>query len=178
MCNQLLARQRQQQLLQQQQALQLLLLVLSLLLLGLRCAADEASFCLRSVSPPDAAGFARGSRRMPLKVPILAAYDWGEGAANQQQLTSSYKPCHAEAPIFRFKVVKGVVYVDHDHSDARYKQYRDGFLEQLVLVSAAVAGAAGVPFQLQPDSPSFPAGVYFLMSCTAGHVPLQGLPRC
>uniref|UniRef100_A0A383W761 Glycosyl transferase CAP10 domain-containing protein n=1 Tax=Tetradesmus obliquus TaxID=3088 RepID=A0A383W761_TETOB len=133
MWNQLLARQRQQQLLQQQQAQQLLLLVLSLLLLGLRCAADEASFCLRSVSPPDAAGFARGSRRMPPKVPILAAYDWNGGAADQQQLTSSYKPCHAEAPIFRYKVVKGVVYVDHDHSDARYKQYRDGFLEQLVL---------------------------------------------
>ncbi|WIA33163.1 hypothetical protein OEZ86_006311 [Tetradesmus obliquus] len=41
--------------------------------------------------------------------------------------------CKPEAPIFRYKVVKGVVYVDHDHSDARYKQYRDGFLEQLVL---------------------------------------------
>jgi hypothetical protein len=137
MCDRVLAWKQQQQL--QQHQLRLPLLLLSLLLLGLPCTADETSFCLRSVSPPDAEGFTRGSRRMPPKLPVLASYDWGGGAAHQQLLTSSYKPCHAEAPIFRYKVVKGVIFIDHDHSDARYKQYRDGFLEQLVLVSAAAA---------------------------------------
>jgi hypothetical protein len=138
---QLLAQEPYQHL-QQQHQQQLVSLLLFLLLLGLPCAADQNSFCLRSVSPPDAADFARGSRRMPPKAPALAAYDWDGGPANQQQLTSHYKPCHAEAPIFRYKVVKGVVYIDHDHDDARYKLYRDGFLEQLVLVSAAAAAAA------------------------------------
>jgi hypothetical protein len=114
-----------------------LLLLLCLLLLELWCAADETSFCLRSVSTPDASLFVRGSRHMPPRAPALAAFDWVGGAADQQQMTASYKPCHAEAPVFRYKVAKGVVYVDHDHTDARYKPYRDGFLEQLVLVSAA-----------------------------------------
>jgi hypothetical protein len=124
-----------------------LLLLLCLLLLQLWCTADETSFCLRSVSHPDASLFARGSRHMPPRAPVLAAFDWVGGAADQQQMTASYQPCHAEAPIFRYKVVKGVVYVDHDHTDARYKQYRDGFLEQLVLVSFtadAIAAAAGL----------------------------------
>lgn len=99
--------------------------------------AGEDGFCLSSVSLANAVGFEQGSRRIPARTPALAAYDWDlQTHADQDQLTTHYKPCHAEAPIFRYKVAQGVIYVDHDHADARYKPYRDGFMEQLVLVSS------------------------------------------
>jgi hypothetical protein len=66
---------------------------------------------------------------------VLAAHDWDlSHPANEQQAAVAYTPCHADAPIFRYKVYNGVVYADHDHhKDGRYSSYRQAFLEQLVL---------------------------------------------
>jgi hypothetical protein len=99
--------------------------------------ANEAGFCLqgaRNLAPEDAQ-LSKGARSMPPAHPVLAAYDWDlSKPANQQQATTAYKPCHAEAPIFRYKVHDRVVYADHDHhKDSRYQTYRTAFLEQLVL---------------------------------------------
>lgn len=110
---------------------------LRLILCAAAVAGNEAGFCLqgaRNLAPADAQ-LAKGSRSMPPAHPVLAAYDWDlSQAANQQQLTTGYKPCHADAPIFRYKVFNRVIYVDHDHhKDSRYQTYRATFLEQLVL---------------------------------------------
>lgn len=76
-------------------------------------AANEAGFCLqgarnlpRSTEPAAAeydAQFARGARAMPPAHPVLAAHDWPlSRTADTAQATSAYKPCHPEAPIFRW----------------------------------------------------------------------------
>lgn len=101
-------------------------------------AAEDYGFCLQQTkSLPVATDptWQRGIKRMPSRIPVLAAHDWPlSQKAEQKQLTTNYTPCHIDAPIYRYKVVKGVVYVDHEHSmDARYRLYRNSFLEMLVL---------------------------------------------
>lgn len=101
--------------------------------------ANQAGFCLQGAhNLPSAAADAqlsKGARALPPAQPHLAAYDWDlSQPAHEQTATSAYKPCHAEAPIFRYKAVDGLVYVDHNHhNDTRYMSYRVSFLEQLVL---------------------------------------------
>jgi hypothetical protein len=100
-------------------------------------AGDQAGFCLQAAQnlAPDDVQLTKGVKSMPPAHPVLAAYDWDlSKPANQQQATTAYKPCHAEAPIFRYKVYDRVVYADHEHhKDSRYQTYRTAFLEQLVL---------------------------------------------
>lgn len=96
---------------------------------------DEAGFCLQGARnlAPDDAQLSKGARAMPPAHPVLAAYDW-DLLKPASQATTAYKPCHAQAPIFRYKVYDRVVYADHNHDkDSRYQTYRTAFLEQLVL---------------------------------------------
>jgi hypothetical protein len=101
--------------------------------------AAAAGFCLqgaRSLADGIESSLAAGARAMPPAWPPLAAHDWPlSRPANREQLAgASYRPCHREAPIFRYKTVAGVIYADHDHaSDGRYATYRTAFLEQLAL---------------------------------------------
>lgn len=79
-----------------------------ILLLVLQAAvANEAGFCLQGAQnlPPTDSRLSKGSRAMPPAQPVLAAHDWDlSHPANQQQATGAYTPCHADAPIFRYKV--------------------------------------------------------------------------
>lgn len=108
-----------------------------LLLLACPSEANQAGFCLQGAHnlPSTDAQLSKGGRSMPPLHPVLAAYDWDlSKPANQDQVTTAYKPCHAQAPIFRYKLINKVLYVDHDHdTDDRYRTYRMAFLEQLVL---------------------------------------------
>lgn len=115
-----------------------LILSCCILLFVLQAAvANEAGFCLQGAQnlPPTDSQLSQGLRTMPPAQPVLAAHDWNlSRAANQQQATGAYTPCHADAPIFRYKVFKGVVYADYNHhKHGRYMSYRQAFLEQLVL---------------------------------------------
>lgn len=73
----------------------------------------SVGYCLQQAHhlPLDAGTWRQGAPVPPAQ-PALAASDWPAGAlADEQHMTNTTATCHPEAPIYRYKVLGGVVHV-------------------------------------------------------------------